>query len=606
MRRRQIATEIRQLQLQLQRPRFLRIVSKILIHEHRGPRSRSLCPCCGSSTAEITETLAGEDLILDLELGDRYLHGETDPDHWRDLAVLAKTQEVPLRMSRPQAALVLDQTDRHLFASGGNRSAKTTAGLYWLARQWILRGGRNRRFWLVASTLPKAYRLLEKLFRGTGESPPILPSSLVDYMPATPRASDLQTRLVDGSLIDLKYFEGDPGAERLKSDSIIAALCDESAHLPGPDSLVALRGRCLDAGGRLFFATTPRPSHFLREEVVEPAMAFDALAEDDPQRLEGKHPGSRWHFKQLILMDNPWLDRDIVLRDLRSLNPEDPAVQRDFYGSWISGSGLLWRDWSSERHVLVHEARDFSGIGLSTRGTLGVSGHVPITDQVVRLVFGQPSPHYLGTRASNTRYVLGSDVNCHPMTSVAIQITAPQGKEADRDSWHFWAMEEIRTSHGSSYAHADQLRSTYFGRMLEPGRKDSPFEGAGIIIDAKSLGWDPTAHKFGGDPQGIAMVFGRLGFDLRSPLYVPTDKGPRPKPPNRRDCFILVKRLLREGRLHILNRCHAVIEAFHRQEDSGDGETPVKNDPLDSAMDALRYALYGIVHAPEEVRYRRL
>ena len=142
--------------------------------------------------------------------------------------------------------------------------------------------------------------------------------------------------------------------------------------------------------------------------------------------------------------------------------------------------------------------------------------------------------------------------------------------------------------------------------MLEPGRKDSPFEGAGIVIDAKSLGWDPTAHKFGGDPQGIAMVFGRLGFDLRAPLYVPSDKGMRPKPPNRRDSFILVKRLLREGRLHVLNRCHAVIEAFHRQEDSGDGETPVKNDPLDSAMDALRYALYGIVHAPEPVRYGRL
>nr|WP_276600564.1 terminase family protein [Nannocystis sp. ILAH1] len=546
--------------------------------------------------------MPGEDLIIDVRHGDRFLRRETSDENWNPKAEVAKLYEVPLRCSRDQLALVMDDSDKHLFASGGNRSAKTTAGLYWIARQWMLRGGNQRRIWLCASILPKAFELLQKLFVGTGESPPVLPLELVKRKPSTPRASDLQTILVDGTLIDLKYYSGDPSAERLKSNAIIAALVDEAANLPTTNSLTALRARCLDDSGRLFFASTPTPASFLKAEVVEPAIEFSKLTEEELTRLDGAHIGAPWIYKEFALLENPWLDRQRVEREIKSLRPDDPAVERDYFGRWTTGCGLLWRDFDDARHVVVHEARDFNAIGLSTRGAMSLSNHVPITDRVVSMLFGQPSTHYSAVRATNQRYVLGMDVNCHPMTSVAIQVTAPKEAEEDRDQWHFWCFEQIRTSHGSSFAHADQIQNTYFGRMLEPTGKKSPFEGTGIIVDAKALGWDPTAHRFGGDPQGIAMVFGRLGFDLRAPLYVPTEKGMRPKPPNRKDSFILVKRLLRETRLHILTRCNSVVEAFRRQEDSGDGETPIKNDPLDSAMDALRYALYGIVHAPAPVR----
>ena len=60
---------------------------------------------------------------------------------------------------------------------------------------------------------------------------------------------------MDGSVIDLRGFTNDPGAERLKSDSIVAGLVDEAAHMSKPDSLVALRGRCLETGGRLWLAS---------------------------------------------------------------------------------------------------------------------------------------------------------------------------------------------------------------------------------------------------------------------------------------------------------------------------------------------------------------
>ena len=607
MRRRAIAAEIKVLRAQLQRPRFVRIQSPVLIHEHRAPGSRGLCPCCGSSTAEITETREGEDLILDLDLGDRYLHEETDPDHWRDLVALATFQEVPLRMSRPQAELVLDPTDRHLFASGGNRSAKTTAGLYWLGKQWILRGGRNRRFWLVASTLPKAYRLLEKLFKGTGESPPILPSSLVEYMPATPRASDLQTRLVDGSLIDLKYFEGDPGAERLKSDSIVAGLVDEAAHLPGPDSLVALRGRCLDAPGRLFFASTPRPTSFLKEEVVQPALSFEALPEGDEHKVNQDHPGARWLFRALPLLDNPWLDRATVEKDLKSLKPDDPAVARDFYGSWVSGNGLLWRDFEVEKHVIVNEARDFSGIGLSVRGLLGVSGHVDITKEVAAAAFDSINPFYKGIRATNFRYILGTDVNCFPMTTVAIQITAPKDCKGDRSTWHYWVWDNVRTTRGGSQGHAELLASSRLAKVAEPGGSGSPFAGCGLFMDAESIGRDPTVHLWGGDPKGMALLFGQRGFDIRPPefRYSQSGKGSGVNP-NRRSSHMQVRDLLRSGRLHIHQRCNAVIESFLRQEDAGNGDEPIKVHEIASAMDALRYGLWGSAHSPEKTRYGRL
>lgn len=603
MNRSSLATAIAEMTAKLTKPRFLRVRAVLHIHDRR--TSPGSCPCCDSATAEIVETLPVADLILDLLRGDRIEASDVTPSTWLELCDLATEQPIEFRCSRHQAPLILDESPRHLFASGGNRSAKTTCALIWMAVQWLQRGGKGKRFWLVSPTTPKSFELLSKLFNGTGESPPILPRSLIEYSPATHRSSNLQTVLVDGSLIDLKFFEGDPGAERLKSNAIIAAVVDEAAHMKTLESLVALQGRCVDAGGRLFLASTPMPESYLKKEVVDQALAFDRLPTDDPKRTDGTHQGSRWYFSQFPMIENPWIPKENIERDLKALDPDSPQVARDYYGSWVSSTGPLWTMYDPAVNLLSHEARDWSELGQKYRDELHVGDHVDITADVVSLLFGSTNPHYRGVRASNKRYVLGTDVNCHPMSSVVCQITAPKNDLKNRDLWHVWVLDLVRTVHGNSFAHVEELASKFLGRMMDPGSKTGPIAGCGVIIDAKALGRDPTAHRFGGDPTGIAELFGRRGLDVRAPRYIPVEKkGMVPAPPARWDSFLLMQRFIMEGRLHISNgRGQPLLESLIMQQDSGDGWNPKKNDPLASPIDATRYLLWAVSHAPAPSRF---
>ncbi len=587
------------------RPRFLRVVAVLSVHDRRRATDPVRCRCCDSTTAATVETVPVCDLVIDLVTGDRLLAEDMGPREWADLCALAELEQLEFRCSKHQRPLILDDTPRHLFASGGNRSSKTTAGLIWLVVQWLKRGGSRRRFWLCASTGKKAHELLMKIFRGTGESPRILPPRLYTRAPATHRSGDQTTTMIDGSIFDLKSYDGDPEGERLKSDAIVAALVDEAAHLAGKEPLDVLRGRCMDVegGGRLFLATTATPDSFLKDEVVTKALAFNALPDGDPAKTD-KHEGSRWLFAKFPLIDNPWIPRENIERELSTLDPADPSVLRNYYGEWTSSTGPLWTAFDPEKHILAHEARDFDGLGMGYRVAAGAANHRDITSECVSLVFGNVSPHYRGVRATNRRYILGTDCNVHPMSSCVISVTAPADAPKERDKWHFWCWDVVRTPHGSSFAHVEELASAFFGRIMDPGSKTSPLAGAGVILDAQAFGRDPTAHRFGGDPQGIAQLFGRRGFDARAPRYISVEKkGKVPVPPSRMDSYLLMGRLLREGRLHISNRASPLLESLVDQQDAGNGWEPVKNDRLSSPIDGLRYALWALVHADAPVTF---
>lgn len=603
MRASRLGQQIQELAAELSRPRYLRITTRLLVHGES--EQRSPCPCCGSVWAILDETIEAGDLIVDLVLGDRLTEEDMDLATWTELCGLAKHHELKIRCSQNQLPLLTDTSGRHIFASGSQRSGKTYCGLAWMALQWLRRGGFEKRFWLIASTLPKAFRLLQKLFIGDAKAPPFLPRELAEGLPVTHRASDTRTQMVDGSIFELRYFVGDPGGENLKSDDIVAGLCDEASHLPTEDSFNALEGRTMTHAGHLFLSSTPRPESFLKELLVDPAMAFDRLPEGDPARISGEHPGSRWIFKTMPMGDNPWNDRDNLRAKLKTVDLSSPSVQRDYFGAWVGSSGPLWLDYSPEKHLVTHESRDFKDFGPTFLAKLGLSNQIDITPRLVPRVFFGLNPHYRGIKANNARFVLGTDVNCHPMSTAVLQVSGDKDNPDDKDKWHFWVIDVIRTSRGNSQAHVGQLASTYFGKILEPGKKD-PFVGCGLIIDAKALGLDPTAHKFGGDPRGIAELFGRAGFDCRAPEYKPSPLGPKPRPPGRGDCYALIHRILAEGRLHISQRCESLHQGFTLMQDSGNGVEPIKNPTLDSAMDGMRYAIWAIVHAPVREQFDRL
>lgn len=617
MRRRGFITEIAAVAEMLTRPRYLRIVAEIAVHDRKVVLDGVRCPCCNSFDAEIVKRLPGADLIIDTHTGRRILEAETPAREWHKLAALARVHEVPIRCSPTTLPLLLDETKRHIFASGGNRASKTTTGLYWLALRLLRLGGRERRFWLVASTDEKAFRLLEKLFRVTpspsgGVVPPILPGELVQRSPATHRASNLQTRLIDGSIVELRSFHGDPDAERAKGDPIVCALVDEAAHLPAARSssaggtpscawLAALRGRCVDLRGRLWLASTATVSSVVKPLVVDPAMEFERLLPDDPKKVSGAHEGAAWIFKPLPLMNNPWVSRENIEWDMNTLDMSKPENRRDFLGEFVASEGLCWTDFDTERHIVAHEARDVADLSPVFLARHGAAGHVPVTADAVRSLFGRtPNPHYRMARATNFRYLLGQDVNVNPMNTSVLQFTAPADKQGDREAWHVWVVDGVTSPHSNSLRHGERLVGPELSRIFDS--RGAGLQGCGVICDATSLGkHDPHASRHG-QSGSLAELYGRLGLDVRAPEYIPNKTGPGHRNGERARYFRLLHRLLAEGRLHVWSRCGALLNAFATQLVEPDGECPLDSrrglwDVVMGPMDALRYAVWAAMNS---------
>lgn len=602
MRRNRLAAAVADLTIKLSRPRYLRVVARILVHDRRPELDGTRCPCCKSPDAMIVQELPAGDIVIDLRTGDRITAADVPADLWRELCELAERHDLEVRCAVSTLPLLLDETGRHIFASGGNRAGKTYLGLYWLALRWLRHGGRERRFWLVASTDAKAFRLVEKLFRGTGESPAILPAVLIDRCPDTHRASNLQTRLVDGSLLDLRSFSNDPGAERLKSDSIVAALVDEAAHLPTPDSLTALRGRCVDAAGRLWLASTPRPSSFLRADVVDKALEYERLPAEDERKASGRHEGAVWLLAALPMVSNPWLPLANIERDMSTLDMSRPENQRDFAGAWIANEGLYWDGkFDPERHTFAHDDRDLAAWSPTFLASAGAGGHVPITGAVRRRLCAHPSrnPHHATIKATNDRWLVGQDLNFR-MESVLVQVSAPADQRNDPDAWHVWVQDCVTSVRSNSDLHAERLVSPELSRVFDPRGSSRALDGALVIIDATAItAVDPHQRKHH-QAGTVVDTFARHNLEVRAPMYR-LDSGNKYKKviPEREATFTVLRRLLDENRLHVASRCGPLLEAFATQLSEPNGHCPLdsrrgKWDERMGPVDALRYLLYAV------------
>ncbi|WP_434417787.1 terminase large subunit domain-containing protein [Nannocystis pusilla] len=538
------------------------------------------CPCCGSRTAAIVDTIPDVELLIDRETGIRVRREHMPPDVWDEIAVEAELVDVPLRVGAGQVDLLRSE-DRNIFATGGNRSGKTLTGLVWLARQWLLHGGRERRFWLIGPKIDDAFNVWKKLFTGDA---PVLPLDLAVRYPATAASRNLETVMVDGSIIDLKHMQ-QPDGGNLKSHPIVAGLCDEAAHMPSEDCYVALMGRTLDLKGRLWFASTARPAHFLKAKIIDPCLV--------PSTAEHKHIARVWTTRSLSLFTNPWLDPIDTARKVGSMGREDPSVRRDVFGEWVSNQGPLWMEFDQTKHVIRNECRALEEWAEWARHD--------ITPTVARRIFGQVNPHYRGLRASNHRYIGGMDVNKHPLSTVVLQVACDSSDPTNRDKWTVFVWDIIYTKHGNALKQADALGSHSFARVRRAAAAGSELAGIGIVTDATAVTRDPTSHSYAGDPRGLAELFGKAGYDVRPPEY---SHNHRPVNPAVADTYRLIHRLFREGRLFVHERCVPLIESLLEQEDSGDGTTPIKvshtrSDILSSPVDALRYACWAIFYRPE-------
>jgi hypothetical protein len=609
MSRRALAARITALVETEEQAERLHIVATIKVHGRREELDGTRCPCCGSADAVIVQEIVGADLVIDVSTGERTTADNYSDEAWAEFTSDAQRHDVAIRCSTVTLPLLLDESPRHIMASGGNRASKTTTGLYWLALRYLRHGGYQRRFWLVSITEKDCFELLEKLFLGTpspsgGTVPAILPAALVAQSPETYRASNKQTRTVDGALIDLIPFKNDPNASRGKKHPIVAALVDEAANLPAPAWLATLRGRCVDFGGRLWLASTATPSSFLKEDVIDKVEEWDRLDDKDPIKISGAHEGAAWLNAPLAMVDNPWVPLAFIENAMRTLDMSKPENQRDFLGVWRANEGLFWEDkFIPEQHTYAHEHRDMARWSPQFLAEVNAVGHVPITGRVRTRICSNPSrnPHHATIKATNGKWLIGQDVNFR-MESVLVQVSAPPDDMANPDAWHFWVQDCKTSVRSNSDAHAATLVSIEFSKVLDPGGSGRTLDGALVVMDATAItAVDPhqTRHHQSGS---IVDTFARHNLEVRAPSYRKSDNKWKKQQPERAATFAVVVRLLKERRLHVSSKCGPLLEAFSTQLSEPNGYCPLdarrgKWDERMGPVDALRYLLYAATNS---------
>lgn len=615
------------LEAYFRRRRIVHVHSEILVHARvagAGP-----CPCCGSTLAGIVQRSQDLSLLIDRVTGERVerwrLRAEDLPEYER-LAAAAEDAPIPLRATTEQLELLLTNA-MVTMASGGSRGGKTTCAISWLVRRWMLRGGRGHKFFYVAPTTDIAFTFVDKLLRGTGNSPPILPahadgtpSALVISYPDAPTTRDLRVRMIDGSIVILRHLAERSG-KALKSKDVYDTLLDEGAEMKTIDQWSLLLNRMVDhPGAQIFVSSTPRPKHFLKTEVVDKAAAGDADYLERP----------------LSMRRNPWFDPVHVQRIIDK-QPTAAAVAREVDGRWASDGGMLWQHWDDDKYIVRptgegRGGRRLADVGAGPGRTLAP---LDITPAVVREFFKGPNPYTDRTMIENLSYIGGQDFNCQPMTTVIAQVQAEAGCptcgsvaaeryppdqqqlrcEDCRHRWipaaprfrqrcTLWIWDEVvtgRTGRGTdTIKHCERINSLELAKEIDASLQESPYSRLAIVCDATGAYNDPTGKRivkyFKRRAPCAAETMAHHGFDARAPWH--WDESDKPRNPKIKPSVEQMHALMREGRLRIHERCHDLLHSIREQEADAEGlpvkESGTASDRLSSPIDALRYLCWAV------------
>ncbi len=567
------------------RPRLLSIKTEILVHERAPAGSTARCICCGSTDAQIAQRIPDLHLLIDRVTGRRHLRSEvSDPQLFDELAAGAEQLDLPLRCHVDQYDLITATADDFtaILALGGNRSGKTTAGAYWFARQWMLKGGQGVEFWLIGPGYDQAFIALDKLLFGMAAGgrtvPPVFPLSdsgapaLAVKWPTTPRASDLTIYMVDGSRIALKHANN-PEANNLKGFNVAAILFDEAAACRYEQAWIVCNARVMEDNGAIYAATTPIPGHWIKHLVVDPYEAGEA---------------PRFLVKSLSVRKNPWISEAKVARIHESLKQKgENAVRREFDGEWVSDRGSLWKHFDVKAHTVDGDGWDVSEYDL---------GH-NVTKRAVRGWWRGRNRFISGVSTKDARFVGGQDFNTAPMTTVICQVYGDP--KSDPDTWGLFVIDEVWRWNVTTWQHGMWLRDVRKGRPgteTDPSDRYGPFAGMPIACDSTGAYRDPTKSPINKGSSNAVRELAKLGFDARECMRTPKGK---PRNPAVLDRTSLLHKLMRENRLFVHGtRCPKLIQGLTEQEDDGTGRavkvTRTATDVLSSPVDALAYCVWAL------------
>lgn len=547
-------------------PVLLWVRTRILIHG-RAKKGDGPCPCCGSLEAKVIEERPDIELLIDRVTGERRLKSEVlDQLGFEALMKVAHLVDVPIRCHKHQLRLLMDGKHKILGALGGNRSGKTGVAVVWFIRQILLKGGKGAVFWWVAPSRDQTMIGVNKLLFGEvsdRHQPPALPLDpltgrplLAASWPETPRSSDQRIVLVDGTVIALQHASR-PNGDNLKGRSVRGILLDEACAIAHRPNWGVLCSRLMDSGGQLFFATTPKGGHWLKDETVDAQKTNKDI-----------------HVESLSTRDNPWVSKEELKRTI-SVCRDENHILREIDGQWVSDTGNLWIHF----HLQNHTVDDPSFNMLRDRQD--------ITAQACRAHWRGGNPYVRGLRTTDAKYVLGQDFNVSPMSTVVAKVFGDPSKP---ETWGVYILDEVQSWNSDAWKHGNWLKSD----KVRAGRVS--YANSPISCDSTSCYTTSQVRGSSVHASSDAKVLADLGFDARACWL--SEKG-YPQNPRLLDSISLMHKLMREDRILVHGtRCPQLLRALSEQQVRANG-LPEKvshtaSDKLSGPIDALRYLCWSL------------
>lgn len=483
--------------------------------------------------------------------------------------------QIILRCTEPQYDLLVDDTSRIVCGLGGLGSGKTMIMASWFARKWVLRGGPGALFWLISSELEGSYFLLKRLILGDYEDDrridPILPfgpdgePALVLSMPKTAQQPNKKTILIDGSIWDLKHAAYRAGS--LKRVSLQAALTDETCEFKSPSTWDEIVGRTRASQGQVGASTVPEDGHWLQKKLAE---------RKDTKKIK---------TVSLSMRDNCWLPEDEYATQRELINDESTA-DRVLDGLWTKTGPKVWVHWRSEVHTVSGVSFDCEDykvrVGGRKRRLISLNEKFGIA--------------FFPWHEGGWRFFGGQDFNAWPMGTLWWILCHPEGTDPqDKDNWHMFVADEVTT--GSStrpstiYRHCEYMLDIHEHRE---GYPEGIFSNLPVSCDAS--GKYQAAPGGGDDTMVMIEAMRKYGYTAEPcRMSIPTsfNSVQHPQNPAVLARIAVGHVLMRDGRLHVHDRCSRFIHALKNQlaTDKGKPKKPPGSaaDRLSSLPDCFGY-----------------
>lgn len=454
---------------------------------------------------------------------------------------------------------------------------KTHTGGYKSLRQWGLRGEAGATGWMLGPELDRAFILVEKFCDGEGENPPICPPELIVERPSSKKVVDPVIVMLDGFRWQVKHA-GHQG-RNLTGRDVRIVWWTEAATTKSPMDFVRVRGRIVQSRGTVYLDAVAESRSWVKAAILDAAKAEQEEATLAAER--GEAYDATFRVIELSSRGNPWVDEAEAVAFRRDLERIDSRIAaREEGGEWVDDHEVLMPEFAAERHTF-DPGKD--GDSLEFLKLEDVTEHASLR---------------WFTREHS--WILAADVNLDPHTVLASRIAVKDGADQRVPAnWILVIDDEEQIFGVDSFAAACEFRKSREGR----------YKGCGLIIDATAA---IKGHNAGGSVntrEGIIPfeAFQRAGFEVRGPRRRKSD-GSKFSNPRRIDSSLVLRRLLREGRLLINRRtCGRLIYAIRNQMAEADGLTPEKHSDtvqdrrVAAYTDALRYLAWPFFSMPEHV-----